>query len=245
MAVVELDRLPVRAAGAAVERLALAAGLLTSCSLADPLGHRRPREIGESGSPSIWTTRLVLDEDPLPAADGAVGAHALDDLVGGRRCGARARGCAAEVTAGPRPRKSPERICRTTGQDKNVFLGSTAAPLWTWRPHHDNTSAREPSPLQYPLRRVARRRARSPASQLAWRRRPPEAQRRVRIVGSSFTMIGENRWPAHTRRSAARLLHPQDGAPGRSRRRRAGREQAHPVHEGLDDGAGVRMHGPL
>ena len=41
----------------------------------------------------------------------------------------------AEVTAGPRPRKSPERTCRTTGQDKKVFLGSTAAPLdWATAP---------------------------------------------------------------------------------------------------------------
>ena len=30
--------------------------LLTSCSLADPFGHSRPREMGESGSPSIWVT---------------------------------------------------------------------------------------------------------------------------------------------------------------------------------------------
>ena len=31
-------------------------GPVTSCLLADPFGHRRPREIGLSGSPSIWTT---------------------------------------------------------------------------------------------------------------------------------------------------------------------------------------------
>jgi len=31
-------------------------GELTSLSDAAPLGHRRPREIGEAGSPSIWTT---------------------------------------------------------------------------------------------------------------------------------------------------------------------------------------------
>ena len=31
-------------------------GWVTSCFDADPLGHRRPREIGESGSPSIWMT---------------------------------------------------------------------------------------------------------------------------------------------------------------------------------------------
>ena|SRR2546421_11631903 len=31
-------------------------GLLTSFSEAAPFGQRRPREIGESGSPSIWTT---------------------------------------------------------------------------------------------------------------------------------------------------------------------------------------------
>jgi hypothetical protein len=31
-------------------------GELTSFSEAAPFGHSRPREIGESGSPSIWTT---------------------------------------------------------------------------------------------------------------------------------------------------------------------------------------------
>ena len=31
-------------------------GELTRPSEAEPLGHRRPREIGESGSPSIWMT---------------------------------------------------------------------------------------------------------------------------------------------------------------------------------------------
>ena len=31
-------------------------GLLTSCSEAEPFGHNRPREIGLSGSPSIWMT---------------------------------------------------------------------------------------------------------------------------------------------------------------------------------------------
>lgn len=30
-------------------------GLVTSCLLALPFGHSRPRLIGESGSPSIWT----------------------------------------------------------------------------------------------------------------------------------------------------------------------------------------------
>ena len=41
-------------------------GELTSCSLALPLGHRRPREIGESGSPSIWTTRSSLTKTRCP-----------------------------------------------------------------------------------------------------------------------------------------------------------------------------------
>jgi hypothetical protein len=31
-------------------------GPVTSCLLAEPLGQRRPRETGESGLPSIWTT---------------------------------------------------------------------------------------------------------------------------------------------------------------------------------------------
>ena len=32
-------------------------GEVTRLFDAAPFGHRRPREIGESGSPSIWTTR--------------------------------------------------------------------------------------------------------------------------------------------------------------------------------------------
>ena len=32
------------------------AGCSCSAREAEPLGHRRPREIGESGSPSIWMT---------------------------------------------------------------------------------------------------------------------------------------------------------------------------------------------
>ena len=32
-------------------------GEVTSDVDAEPLGHRRPRETGESGSPSIWVTR--------------------------------------------------------------------------------------------------------------------------------------------------------------------------------------------
>ena len=32
------------------------AGCSWSWREAEPLGHRRPREIGESGSPSIWMT---------------------------------------------------------------------------------------------------------------------------------------------------------------------------------------------
>ena len=35
-------------------------GRVTSCLDAAPLGHSRPREIGLSGSPSIWMTRSSL-----------------------------------------------------------------------------------------------------------------------------------------------------------------------------------------
>ena len=35
-------------------------GLLTSDDDADPLGQSRPREMGLSGSPSIWVTRPSL-----------------------------------------------------------------------------------------------------------------------------------------------------------------------------------------
>src|ERR671933_2397317 len=41
-------------------------GLVTSCLLALPFGHSRPRLIGESGSPSIWTTFSSLTNTRCP-----------------------------------------------------------------------------------------------------------------------------------------------------------------------------------
>lgn len=61
-------------------------GELTSASEADPFGHSRPREIGESGSPSICDHLLILDVHLLAAPDRAIRAYGLDDPV----CGLRA-----------------------------------------------------------------------------------------------------------------------------------------------------------
>ena len=56
-----VELLPLRAVRAAVldPVLARRAGR-RSCSEAEPFGHSRPREIGLSGSPSIWITRSSL-----------------------------------------------------------------------------------------------------------------------------------------------------------------------------------------
>ena len=66
MAGLEVERLPLGAVRAPVEHRVCRPGLLTSCSLADPLGHSRPRETGESGSPSICTTCSSLTKTRWP-----------------------------------------------------------------------------------------------------------------------------------------------------------------------------------
>src|SRR6478735_5815349 len=98
---------------------------LTSCSLADPLGHRRPRDTGESGSPSICTTfsSLTYTFWPQPTAQYGQTLCTTRSAVEVRGVSDRVR---SDVTDGPRPRKSPERTCRTTGQDRNVFFASMA-----------------------------------------------------------------------------------------------------------------------
>src|SRR5699024_12572332 len=65
-----VDLRPVLGLRGPVREIGNASGELTSCSLAAPFGHRRPREIGESGSPSIWTTLSSVTKTfcPQPTA---------------------------------------------------------------------------------------------------------------------------------------------------------------------------------
>ena len=54
---VEVEALPVACRAApGTGRDCSRASPVVSCSVAEPFGHSRPRLIGESGSPSIWTT---------------------------------------------------------------------------------------------------------------------------------------------------------------------------------------------
>ena len=75
--------------------------LVTRLLLAEPLGQSRPREIGLSGSPSIWTTlpSLTNTRCPQPTAQYGHTERATESAVsvrGGQRLGARR-------TARPRP----------------------------------------------------------------------------------------------------------------------------------------------
>src|SRR3954447_24387700 len=89
-------------------------GLVTSCLLALPLGHSRPRLIGESGSPSIWTTcsSLTKTRCPQPTAQ-----------YGQTLCTTRSAVAVRETTfsvallgaALPRPSGSLPVSCRYTG----------------------------------------------------------------------------------------------------------------------------------
>ena len=90
-------------------------GEFTSCSLAAPLGHSRPRDTGESGSPSIWVTvslpftLATKTFCPQPTAQ-----YGQTDLT--TRSAASVRGAAASVcgerTAVPRPSWSRPVSCR-------------------------------------------------------------------------------------------------------------------------------------
>ena len=94
-------------------------GWVTSCLLAAPLGHSRPRLTGESGSPSIWVTaslppaELTYTRWPQPTAQ-----YGHTDRT--TRSADSVRGAAASVpgerTAAPRPSRSSPVTCRYTGQ---------------------------------------------------------------------------------------------------------------------------------
>src|SRR4051812_40076005 len=96
-------------------------GLFTYCSEADPLGHRRPREIGLSGSPSIWTTfsSLTYTFCPQPTAQYGHTERTTRSAVAVRGVRVLERGdCAAR----PRPRGS--RSWRSRGGSRSLQRGS-------------------------------------------------------------------------------------------------------------------------
>src|SRR6185312_11576033 len=84
---------------------------VTSCLLAEPFGHSRPRLIGESGSPSIWVTRPpeTYTRWPQPTAQyghtdwTTLSAVSVRDLI---------RSVLDDRAAAPRPRSSLPVNCR-------------------------------------------------------------------------------------------------------------------------------------
>src|SRR5438105_4820994 len=95
-------------------------GLLTRFSEAAPFGQRRPREIGESGSPSIWTTfsSLTYTFCPQPTAQyGHTDWTTLSAVfVRGASCSER-----TDCAARPRPNGSPP-SCRRKGASRRREL---------------------------------------------------------------------------------------------------------------------------
>src|SRR5581483_9003600 len=90
-------------------------GACTIVRVAAPLGQSRPREIGLSGSPSIWVMRPSLTKIrwPQPTAqkgqtDGTTRSEVSVRARRSSECGERAES--------PRPRTSPGRGCWRTGQ---------------------------------------------------------------------------------------------------------------------------------
>src|SRR5258708_2016615 len=99
-------------------------GPLTSSREEAPFGQSRPREIGLSGSPSIWVTTSSWTKTrcPQPTAqngqtDFTTRASLMRDF-NSREC--------RERTADPRPSLSAPSICRTTGQPR---IRSAARPI--------------------------------------------------------------------------------------------------------------------
>jgi hypothetical protein len=82
---VEVELLPLGAVRAAVLDLVLARRVLVQAARGRALGHRRPREIGESGIALDLDDLLVLDVDALAAAHRAVRADRPGHPVGRAR----------------------------------------------------------------------------------------------------------------------------------------------------------------
>src|SRR3954462_12981307 len=103
-------------------------GLVTSCLLALPLGHSRPRLIGESGSPSIWTifSSLTYTRWPQPTAQ-----YGQTDFttLSARPVGLPPCSVALRRAAPPRPSGSEPVSCRTTGHAPSHVFTPASLPL--------------------------------------------------------------------------------------------------------------------
>src|SRR5438270_13240925 len=103
-------------------------GLFTSCLLALPLGHSRPRLIGESGSPSIWTTFSSLTNTRWPQPTAQYG-HTLCTTLSAVAVWLTTFSVALLRAATPRPRGSEPVSCRYTGHaSSHVFTLGTLPP---------------------------------------------------------------------------------------------------------------------
>ena len=95
-------------------------GLFTNCSLADPFGQRRPREIGEFGSPSICTTRSPLTYTRWPQPTAQYGQMLLTTRSAVLVRGVMASVC-AERTAVPSPQVVAARDLANDGPGAELF----------------------------------------------------------------------------------------------------------------------------
>src|SRR5215212_602707 len=102
--------------------------LVTSCLLALPLGHSRPRLIGESGSPSICTTFSSLTYTFWPQPTAQYG-HTLWTTRSAVAVRATTDSVALLRAAVPRPNGSEPVSWRYTGQlSSQVFTPGTLPP---------------------------------------------------------------------------------------------------------------------
>src|SRR3954468_21609683 len=103
-------------------------GLVTNCLLALPLGHSRPRLIGESGSPSIWTifSSLTNTRWPQPTAQ-----YGQTDFTTLSAVAVRLTTCSVALlrAAVPRPSGSAPVSCRNTGHASSHVFTCGTLPL--------------------------------------------------------------------------------------------------------------------
>ena len=97
---------------------------MTSCLLALPFGHSRPREIGLAGLPSIWVTLPSLTNTfwaQPTAQNGQTESTTLSaSTVRGSRCSLR-----GDIAALPRPSRSAPAAWRSSGQEPMNVLTPT------------------------------------------------------------------------------------------------------------------------
>src|SRR3954449_11894542 len=102
-------------------------GLVTRDKLALPLGHSRPRLIGESGSPSIWTifSSLTNTRCPQPTAQ-----YGQTDFTTLSAVAVRLTTCSVALlrAAVPRPSGSDPVSCRNTGHASSHVFTQRSLP---------------------------------------------------------------------------------------------------------------------